>query len=135
MCAGVAIQFIRPARTNPVADPSRALSAQHRVTPVAAAVLERSCRDCHSNDTRWPWYSNVAPVSWWVIDHVDHGRSHLNFSDWSRYDATERARLLKQACSLARDGAMPLPQYTWMHRGSKLSPGDVEVLCEALQRL
>lgn len=135
LCAGLAIQFARPARTNPVTDQLRAFSAHYRITPAAAAVLERSCRDCHSNDTRWPWYSNVAPVSWWVIDHVDHGRSHLNFSDWSRYDAPERARLLKEACSLARDRAMPLPQYTWMHRGSKPSQGDVEILCEALRPL
>ena len=91
-CAqAVAIQFVRPARTNPSPIRRARSPRSYRITPAAAAVLERSCRDCHSNDTRWPWYSNVAPVSWWVIDHVDHGRSHLNFSDWSRYDAPERA--------------------------------------------
>src|SRR5687767_12229671 len=86
----LAIQFVRPARTNPATDPAATLHAQTAVPPDVAAILERSCRDCHSNGTRWPWYSNVAPVSWWVIDHVNHGRSHFNFSEWAKYNHEEQ---------------------------------------------
>jgi hypothetical protein len=97
-----------------------------------SAILDRSCRDCHSNDTRWPWYSNVAPVSWWVIDHVDHARSHFNFSEWARYNSREQQRLLEQACELVSKGAMPLPSYLWMH-DAEMSPRDVRTLCAFTQ--
>jgi hypothetical protein len=128
-CLIVAIQFVRPARTNPVRDPGHALSAVRPIPSHVATVFDRACRDCHSNDTRWPWYSQVAPVSWFVIDHVNHGRSHFNYSEWNRYEPDEAARLLKNACDLARDRSMPLTSYTWMHRTAQLSKADVEALC------
>jgi Haem-binding domain len=96
-------------------------------------VLERACRDCHSNRTEWPWYSNVAPVSWFVIDHVNHARSHLNFSDWSSYAPERRRKLLTGVCKETRSGAMPLSSYTWIHWSARLSPADVEALCNWAQ--
>jgi hypothetical protein len=128
------IQFVRPARTNPPTDPSRVLFARMPVPAETAEVMQRACRDCHSNDTSWPWYSNVAPVSWFVIDHVNHGRSHFNYSDWAHYDAAEAARLIKNTCDLARKGAMPLPSYVRMHSDTRLSPQDVDALCSWLPR-
>ena len=100
----------------------------------AADVLSRACRDCHSNDTRWPWYSHVAPISWFVIDHVNHGRRHFNYSEWAKYDADERARLLKNACTLARKGDMPMRTYTWVHGDARLTDQDVQALCEWAER-
>jgi hypothetical protein len=126
----IAIQFVRPARTNPAADPSSALAAMQPVPAHVTAVLDRACRDCHSNQTRWPWYSQVAPVSWFVIDHVNHGRSHFNYSDWARYAAADRARLLKNSCDLVREDEMPLSSYRWMHRTARLTKTDVEAICE-----
>ena len=73
--------------------------------------------------------SNVAPVSWFVIDHVNHGRSHLNFSEWSSYQPDRRRELLDGICKQARDGTMPLPSYTWIHWTARLSPADVDALC------
>ncbi len=128
----VAIQFVRPARTNPASDPSTALAARVQVPADVAAILDRSCRDCHSNDTRWPWYSNVAPVSWWVIDHVNHGRSHFNFSEWAKYNSEEQQKLLKESCELSRKGAMPLPSYLLMHDAA-MSAKDVRTLCAFTQ--
>lgn len=127
--AAMGIQFVRPARTNPTTDRSRTMFARAQIPPATAAVLERACRDCHSNDTRWPWYSNVAPVSWFVIDHVNHGRSHFNYSDWTKYDGAEAARLIKNTCDLARKGEMPMPPYLRMHSDARLTPQDVEALC------
>lgn len=123
------IQLVRPERTNPPTDPSRTLFATAPVPRAAADVLQRSCRDCHSNDTRWPWYSNVAPVSWFVIDHVNHGRSHFNYSDWARYNEKDADRLVKKSCEFARDGSMPLPEYARIHSETRLSPEDVTALC------
>lgn len=129
-CLFVAAQFSRPARTNPAMEHSLALASQVQVTPQVASILDRSCRDCHSNNTRWPWYSQVAPVSWFVIDHVNHGRSHLNFSEWGRYNQREAEALLSEICKEVKSGAMPLSSYTPLHPGSKLSAEDVKILCD-----
>ena len=125
----IGIQFVRPARTNPTVEPARALPAMYPLPAHAASVLDRACRDCHSNETRWPWYSHVAPVSWFVIDHVNHGRSHFNYSDWAKYTPENRAQLLKNSCERAREEEMPLGSYLWMHRSARLSSADVEALC------
>jgi hypothetical protein len=125
-----AIQFVRPARTNPLIEPSHALAEMQPVPAHVTAVLDRACRDCHSNNTRWQWYSQVAPVSWLVIDHVNHGRSHFNYSDWARYPAADRARLLKNSCDLVQEDSMPLASYRWMHRSARLSKADVQAICE-----
>jgi hypothetical protein len=125
----VGAQAVRLERTNPPVDEARTLARMVDVAPAAAAVLERACRDCHSNRTEWPWYSKVAPVSWFVIDHVNHGRSHLNFSEWSSYQPDRRRELLEGVCKETRGGAMPLPSYTWIHWNARLSPADIEALC------
>ena len=126
----VALQFIRPARTNPPIDESRTILARTHVTPEAAAIMDRSCNDCHSNQTRWPWYSNVAPVSWFVIDHVNVGRREMNFSDWAQYSTDDQQGLLKKICREVKEGAMPLSSYLRMHHDAKLSNEDVRTLCD-----
>jgi hypothetical protein len=123
------IQLYRPARTNPATNPAETLAATGRLTPEVAAILDRSCRDCHSNETRWPWYTNVAPMSWGVIDHVNDGRRHLNFSKWGAYDPGDAREFLVDMCALARKGDMPMPSYTWIHREARLSDKDIATLC------
>src|SRR5689334_10590484 len=78
-------QAIRPARANPPTDDSRTLKASGLATPEVLAIVDRSCKDCHTHNTEWPWYSNVAPASWLLASHVSSGRRHLNFSDWKQY--------------------------------------------------
>ena len=85
--------------------------------------------DCHSNRTDWPWYSNVAPASWFVVDHVNDGRRHLNFSKWGEYDRRKTGHLLEGICDTTRGGSMPLDSYTLVHRSSRLAPADVKTLC------
>ena len=126
----VVIQFVGPARSNPIAPESQSVGVQLQVPPEASSILERSCTDCHSNNTRWPWYSRVAPVSWFVIDHVNHGRSHLNFSEWGRYTQRERDDLLHSICKEVKYGTMPLQSYLRIHTDAKLNAGDVKILCE-----
>jgi hypothetical protein len=129
-CCFVALQFFGSAKTNPSTDVSQSVEVRLQVTPQVSAILDRSCSDCHSNKTRWPWYSNVAPVSWLVIDDVDEGRRNLNFSDWGRMNRREEEGKLKQICEEVKAGAMPLSSYTPMHPGSKLSQQDVQILCD-----
>jgi hypothetical protein len=126
----LAIQLARPARTNPPTDSARTMMAMAHVTPEATAVLERACRDCHSNDTQWPWYSNVAPISWFVIDHVNHGRRHFNYSDWSQDDRNEVTRLLKNTCEMTRKGEMPIASYLWLHPEARVTDRDIVELCD-----
>jgi Haem-binding domain len=130
MCLFVGLQFVRPARTNPAVDQSQTIHARLQVTPEVAAILDRSCQDCHSNTTRWPWYSNVAPVSWLLTDHVNEGRQHLNLSEWGRYDNRRAKKKLEAMCDEVKDGAMPIRSYTLIHRGTKLSAEDVKTLCD-----
>src|SRR3954464_4443173 len=82
--AFVAVQVVRPDRTNPPVQPAHSLLA--KTPPDVRAILDRSCRDCHSNDTRWPLYSQVAPMSWLVANHVHHGRDRFNYSEWTAID-------------------------------------------------
>lgn len=126
----VVIQFFGPAKSNPATDQSRVVNAHLQVPPPVASIFNRSCNDCHSNNTRWPWYSNVAPVSWFVIGHVNEGRRHMNFSDWTRLNQREEGQMLKSICQEVTSGGMPLSSYTPMHPGSTLSAGDVKTLCD-----
>ncbi|MGZ8710060.1 MAG: heme-binding domain-containing protein [Thermoanaerobaculia bacterium] len=123
----IGAQAYRPDRSNPPSTPGASLRAL--ATPEVAAILDRSCRDCHSNETRWPWYSNVSPTSWLVANHVHHGREHFNYSQWTSIDEDEQDSLLGGMCSLTERERMPLPSYLLLHRGSKLSPADVKTLC------
>lgn len=118
---GVALvfaQFVPVDRTNPpvgtwVDAPSDVM-----------AVLERSCNDCHSNETSWPAYSRIAPVSWLVANHVHEGREAVNYSTWGRYSAEERAKLLEETWEEVEEGEMPLLGYSLLHSDARLSGAD-----------
>jgi hypothetical protein len=125
----ISVQFVRPNKTNSPVDQTRTIETHARVTPEVARIFERACKDCHSNQTDWPWYTQVAPVSWYVADHVEHGRRNMNFSEWSTYDREQADWLLGAICMTAERGSMPLSSYTRLHRAAKLSPADVQTLC------
>ena len=129
-----AIQLYRPSHSNPPVDPSRTLEAAVPVPPAIENILSRSCNDCHSDQTQWPWYSNVAPVSWIVANHVTSGRRHLNFSEWFRSDVDDPAEYTHQklvsACRELKLGRMPLLSYTFLHPTARLSTKDVQTFCD-----
>lgn len=125
----VGVQFVRPARTNPSFDPAQTIYARLRMTPEVSGILNRSCQDCHSNATRWPWYSNVVPASWFLVDHVNEGREHLNFSEWGKLDKRRADKRLEEMCEQVSDMEMPLDSYTWIHRSARLSDEDRKILC------
>jgi len=92
------------------------------------ATIERSCRDCHSEATRYPWYSYIAPVSWLIKHDVERGGEHLNFSKWNEYSVIRRERCLSEIANQVQDGGMPMSIYTFMHRDAKLSKADVDAI-------
>ncbi len=130
VCLFILIQVKRPARTNPAVDESQTIFARTQMTPQVAAIFNRSCVDCHSNKTVWPWYTNVEPISWFIVDHVNTGRKNMNLSEWGKLDSGRQDRKLRQICDEVTDGAMPLSTYTPLHPGSKLSPAEVKTLCD-----
>jgi hypothetical protein len=114
-------QFIQPARTNPPSDAARAIDSHVEMDPEVSATLDRACYDCHSNATHWPWYSKVAPVSWFLVSHVNDGRRHLNFSDWAKYDRSKAAKKMQEIDEEVTNKAMPLSSYTLLHPEARLS--------------
>jgi cytochrome c551/c552 len=124
------IQLMRPARTNPAVDESQTIEARTQMTPQVKAIFERSCNDCHSNKTVWPWYTNVAPISWWIAGHINEARQNMNLSEWAKLDRDHQDRKLRQICDEVTDGGMPLPSYVPMHPKAKLSEQDKKTLCD-----
>lgn len=118
----VAIQFVPLSRTNP--------PVQHDVSAPTAvnSILRRACYDCHSNETEWPWYSRVAPVSWFVVGHVNEGRGDLNFSEWPAFDPELQSEAFHDVEEQVSKHKMPLRSYQILHPGARLSDEDRETL-------
>jgi hypothetical protein len=116
------IQLAPVDRTNPRVESDIVTSAEVK------AILKRSCYDCHSNETVWPWYSSVAPVSWVVAWDVHKGREELNFSTWGRSTAQEQAKKATASWKEVLEGEMPPRSYLAVHPEARLSPEDREVL-------
>src|SRR5580700_2888583 len=118
----VAIQFVRPDLTNPP------VVADLAASPEVQRVLRRSCYNCHSNETHVPWFDRVVPVYWKVVEDVRHGREHLNFSSFGRLPPAQQKGLLYESVNQIRLGAMPPSEYTLVHPGSVVAPGDLALL-------
>ena len=98
------------------------------------AILDRSCGDCHSYRTVWPWYTRIAPVSWLWAYGVAEGRRAINFSDWAAYAPERQRRLLGESCREASAGRRPGSAWTMLHPEARLSARDLETLCAAAQQ-
>jgi hypothetical protein len=126
----VLAQFVPVSRTNPPVDSSKTLAATVPVPPEVAVILQRSCQDCHSNLTRWPWYSHIAPVSWGVWRDVTGARNHLNLSEWGAYSERRKDTRLGDIVEQVTSGEMPDSKYLWIHRDAKLSAQDKKTLID-----
>lgn len=126
----VGIQFIRPNRTNPPIVETETLESTTEVPKNVEAILVRSCNDCHSNKSIYPWYSNIAPFSWKLVEHIEHGREELNFSKWNTYSPEKKQRKLTEVCEEVQSGEMPHNQYLWIHWDANLSDADKKLLCD-----
>lgn len=120
----VAIQLVPVDRSNPP------VQQEIAAPPAVMAVLERSCYDCHSNKTTWPWYSYVAPASWLVAHDVEEGRHELNFTAWNQYPPDKRAKKIHEVGEEVGEGKMPLRQYLLLHSDAKLSEDDRRLLLD-----
>lgn len=128
--AFVLIQFARIDRSNPPVVQKNSIEAVLNVPPDIQQIFGKSCNDCHSNKTVYPWYTQVAPVSWWLRNHIDEGRRELNVSEFATYPAKKQDRKLEDVCEQVKAGAMPLPSYLIVHDGAALSEQDKQVICD-----
>jgi hypothetical protein len=126
----IAIQFVPIDRRNPPVIVSQTIYATTSVPPNIRAIVDRSCKDCHSNETRWPWYSYVAPASWLVSNDVHEARRKMNFSEWGTYSQNKKAHELEEICNELLDGSMPDSKYTFIHRTARLTQPDREAVCQ-----
>ena len=123
-------QLVRPERTNPLTDSTRTIQAQLKTSRELVAVLDRGCGDCHSNETTWPWFTQVAPLSWLMAYTVREGRNVMNFSEWGAYSPEHQRALLSASCRDVSEGTMP-GVYTLLRPDTKLTKNDIAMICAA----
>lgn len=118
----VAIQFIPVNKTNPT------VTAELDAPTEIISVFKRSCYDCHSNETAWPWYSNIAPVSWLVAGDVKDARAHLNFSEWGNLSRKDRVKMKEEIWEEIEKEKMPLWKYNIMHPEASLTQKNKDLI-------
>lgn len=121
LIALIVIQFIKPQKNQSTQKSSNDISTLAAVPANVQTVLDKACNDCHSNNTRYPWYSNIQPVAWWLANHVKEGKGELNFSEFTSYSPKKQARKLEETIEMVKEGEMPLNSYTWTHKDAVLT--------------
>jgi hypothetical protein len=128
-----AIQFIRPAKNITVNENDNFktdISVEYPVPENVKNILKASCYDCHSNNTYYPWYSNVQPVGWWMQFHVDEGKLELNFDEFASYDKKKQHKKLEEIVEEIKINRMPLPSYLKIHKDAKLTQDEKYILTD-----
>ncbi len=120
----ISIQFIPTSKTNPLVDEKLKLNAKSEVMN----ILKRSCYNCHSNETKWPIYSNIAPFSWFIISGVKNGRKALNFSKWEDIKSDIKIKRLQRAIKTINNNLMPPPGYLKIHDDAILSEEEKKII-------
>jgi hypothetical protein len=124
----VAIQFIRPDRTSNNQPSVPGISKVAVFPDNVRVIIQNACYDCHSNNTVYPWYSNIQPVGWLLAGHIKDGRDNLNFSEFGEYSPKKQLSKLDEIANVIRDDIMPLPSYKMMHKSARLSTGEKTLL-------
>ena len=130
LVALVAGQLVPVSRHNPGEDPSQTIYTAEKMPPAVKAVFVRSCENCHSNQTSWPWYSYVAPASWVIANDVHQARKAMNFSEWGSYPAKKKEERLEEICEQVTNGDMPDPKYLLLHRSAHITPEERTAVCQ-----
>ena len=124
------MQFIRPVQ-NTSEKHTQSNFSQHLYAPAnVEEILKKSCYDCHSNNTYYPWYVNIQPIGWLMASHIKDGKAELNFDEFGNYPSRRQFSKLKAIAGSVRDATMPIKSYTWMHSNSKLLPENKALIIE-----
>lgn len=124
----IGIQFIRPEKNQAATTSAKDISKHYNVPADVKELLSRACNDCHSNSTQYPWYSNIQPVAWWLQNHVDDGKKHLNFSEFANYTPKRQHHKIEEVIEEVKENHMPLDSYLWMHDEAKLTNDEKKTL-------
>ena len=126
----LALQFLKIDKTNPVASPESDFFVVTEAPDYVKNYFKNACYDCHSNQTSYPWYTNISPVSYWIKGHITNARENLNFSEWaSQYDASGKSHKIRETIEEIESGHMPPKSYKWMHPEARFSDDEkLEVL-------
>ena len=124
----VVMQFIRPDKNNGGLEGITAFKSDTKPSDEVFMILKQNCFDCHSDSTKYPWYAEIAPVSYWLADHVKEGKGDFNMSAWETYSTKKKDHKLEELVEEVEEGEMPLNSYTWVH--GKLSKEDQELLIQ-----
>ncbi|MCA6075324.1 heme-binding domain-containing protein [Fulvivirga sedimenti] len=128
LVALIVIQFIPIDTDVPEVEASKDFIAMTNPPQEVSIILKQACYDCHSYETVYPWYSNIAPVKFWLKDHINDGRKHLNFSEWGNYETKRQNHKLEELMEEVGEGEMPLDSYTWTHEEARLTQDQVNSL-------
>lgn len=134
LITAIAIQFIQPAPNENGQVLETDIINVFRVPKDVQAILKTSCYDCHSNNTRYPWYSKIQPGGWWMASHIKKGKKELNFSELGSYSKRRQQSKLKSIANTIEDGTMPLPSYTLIHKDAKLNKVNETILLNWVKR-
>ncbi|MFN0214828.1 MAG: heme-binding domain-containing protein [Saprospiraceae bacterium] len=128
------IQIIRPNQKNPAVDPTVDFVNVAKPPTEVFTILKNACYNCHSFESKYPWYAQIAPVSWWISNHIEAGRENLNFSTFGNLPPGEGAEVLGECAEAVQEGEMPLSSYTWLglHPGANLSESQRNLLVQWL---
>jgi len=124
----VVIQFIRPDKNEAGYEGVMYFENETKPSLSVAGILKENCYDCHSNHTRYPWYAEIAPVNYWLADHVKDGKKHFNVSAWNDYSIKKKDHKLEELLEMIEEGEMPLDSYTWLH--GNLSEDETKLLLQ-----
>ncbi|HVW15252.1 MAG TPA: heme-binding domain-containing protein [Mucilaginibacter sp.] len=124
----VAIQFIRPGKNISAGPFVNSIDKHYPVPKDVQAILKRSCYDCHSNNTYYPWYNNIQPVAWLLAHDVNEGKEDLNFDEFSNYSSSQKREKFDKLTDEVKDGEMPMSIYTVIHRDAVLSEAEKQSL-------
>ena len=124
----VLLQFVRPSRNRSKSKLPTDITNAVSIPANVQHIISVACSDCHSNNTRYPWYAEIQPVAWWLNDHIVDGKKDLNFSEFAKYRIRKQYVKFEQIIKLVKDNNMPLASYTWIHKDAILTPGQKQAI-------
>lgn len=131
----VVIQFFPIDKTNPTTDKTKTFEAIAQPNSEVLYIMKKACYDCHSNNTDYPWYTNIAPLSWWIKEHINEGREHVNYSEWGNYSASKQAHKIEETIEVVEEKEMPMLSYWLVHWDAKLTDNERSKLVAFMKKL
>jgi len=126
----IVIQFFRPEKNLSAQTSSNDITTLYAVPGDVKVILAKACNDCHSNNTKYPWYAEIQPIAWWLADHVEEGKAHINYSEFASYSLRKQYHKLEETEEMIKEKEMPLNSYLWLHNDADLTTNERQTLAQ-----